>query len=182
MKGVVFTEFLEMVESKFNIEMVDHLLDTCELPSGGVYTAVGTYDHTEIVTLVSELHAQTEIPVPDLIKAFGRYLFGTFSSGYPQFFEASSESFSFLTSVEHHIHHEVRKLYPDAELPRFDVSQPDENTLIMDYHSARHLEDLAEGLIIETLIHYGEESSTIERAPVEGVDATRFTIRKQPQS
>ena len=42
MKGIVFTEFLEMVESKFGIEMVNGLLDSSELASGGVYSAVGT--------------------------------------------------------------------------------------------------------------------------------------------
>ena len=53
MKGIVFTEFLEMVEQRFSPEIADRLIDESDLPSGGIYTAVGTYEHTEIVTYVS---------------------------------------------------------------------------------------------------------------------------------
>ena len=45
MKGVVFTEFLEMVEQKFGMEMVNALIENNELSTDGVYSAVGTY-HT----------------------------------------------------------------------------------------------------------------------------------------
>ena len=37
MKGVVFTEFLEMVEQKFGMEMVNALIENNDLSSDGVY-------------------------------------------------------------------------------------------------------------------------------------------------
>ena len=44
MKGMVFTELLDMVEDKFGIDMVDSIIEDADLPvSKGVYTAVGTY-------------------------------------------------------------------------------------------------------------------------------------------
>lgn len=49
MKGIVFVEFLEMVESTFSAEMADDIIDACDLSSGGAYTSVGTYPHSEIV-------------------------------------------------------------------------------------------------------------------------------------
>ena len=52
MKGVVFTEFLEMVEDRFSPEMADRIIEGAELASGGVYTTVGTYDHGEMIQLV----------------------------------------------------------------------------------------------------------------------------------
>jgi len=51
MKGVVFTEFLDMVEAKFSADMVDDIIDDAKLASGGAYTAVGTYPHSEMVAL-----------------------------------------------------------------------------------------------------------------------------------
>ena len=43
MKGIVFTEFLEMVEDKFSFDVVDTIIEQSELESGGVYNAgVGT--------------------------------------------------------------------------------------------------------------------------------------------
>ena len=70
MKGIVFTEFFEMVEQKFDYTMVDKLLANTELPSGGIYTSVGTYSHTEMVSLVVKLSQETSIPIPDLLRVF----------------------------------------------------------------------------------------------------------------
>jgi hypothetical protein len=36
MKGIVFAEFLELVEEKFGLEVVDRILQASTLPSGGV--------------------------------------------------------------------------------------------------------------------------------------------------
>ena len=86
MKGIVFTEFLEMVEETFGYDMVDTLIETTELKSGGgIYTAVGTYDHSEIVNLVINLSKQTNTDIDILLHAFGRYIFDTFVKSYPVF-------------------------------------------------------------------------------------------------
>ena len=42
MKGIVFSEFLDLVEVKFGLEMVDKIIDQSNLESKGVYTSVGT--------------------------------------------------------------------------------------------------------------------------------------------
>ena len=81
MKGIVFTEFLEMVESKFGYEMVDEMLTQNDLPSGGVYTAIGTYDHSEIVALVGYLHQKSQVPVATLLYTFGQHLFQMTGTG-----------------------------------------------------------------------------------------------------
>lgn len=62
MKGVIFTSFLDMVEEKFNYETVDTIINNSDLPSGGAYTAIGTYSHKEIVTLVVELSNRINFP------------------------------------------------------------------------------------------------------------------------
>ena len=41
MKGIVFTEFLEMVEERYSAEVMDQILLGAKLPSGGAYTARG---------------------------------------------------------------------------------------------------------------------------------------------
>ena len=45
MKGIVFTEFFELVEDKFGLEVVQQIIDECKLESEGIYTSVGTYSH-----------------------------------------------------------------------------------------------------------------------------------------
>lgn len=156
MKGVVFTEFLAMVEKQFSADMVDDIIDDAQLPNGGAYTAVGTYPHEEMVSMVVALSRRCGIPVPDLIRAFGEYLFGRFVLGYPSFFQGVNDAFGFLSGIEDIIHPEVLKLYPEAELPRFDVEHLDARELVLLYRSPRHFEDLAEGLMRGCVAHFGE--------------------------
>jgi hypothetical protein len=176
MKGIVFTEFLEMVESQFSPEVADEIIETADLPSGGAYSAVGTYDHREIVTLVERLSEHQGSSVSDLLKAFGKHLLHRFTEGYPQFFEGKSSAFEFLKVVESTVHVEVLKLYPEAELPSFETSR-EGDAMVMIYRSPRRMGDLAEGLIAGCGDHFGEELA-IEREEVSGDgEVVRFTIR-----
>lgn len=157
MKGVVFTEFLEMVEDYFSPDIADQIVETSDLPSGGVYTAVGTYDHAEIVTLVRNLSAETKIGIDELLHTFGKHLFGRFVEGYPGFFEGEQNAFEFLQSVEEYIHVEVKKLYPDAELPSVIASLEAPDHLKIVYRSDRNMGDLAHGLIEGCIKHFDEQ-------------------------
>jgi hypothetical protein len=176
MKGMVFTQFLEMVEDQFSPEVADKIIVQSDLPSGGAYTSVGTYDHAEIIALVSALSRETGLPTPSLVAAFGTFLFKRFTELYPQFFDGKSSAFSFLTSVEHYIHVEVRKLYPDAELPSLTSHiEGDEMTLI--YRSKRQMADLAEGLIKGCIDHFGEDI-VVQREDQTDDGGTVFSLRR----
>ncbi len=162
MKGIVFSEFIEMVENKFSPEVADRIIEDSELASGGAYTAVGSYDHGELVKLVIRLGEETGIKVPDLVQAFGRHLFGRFVMLIPQFFEHTNSTFDFLKTVVKYIHVEVRKLYPEAELPQISCEEAGDDRLKLLYKSSRPFGDLAEGLIQGCAEHYGD-SIHIER-------------------
>lgn len=181
MKGVVFTEFIEMVEGRFGLAMVDRIIEAAQLPSSGVYTAVGTYDYMEMVHLVNALSAATGAPQTDLVKAFGRHLFERFSVAYPSVFAGVTSTFEFLLSIERHIHVEVRKLYPDAELPSFSYEEVSAERLVMVYHSRRPFADLAEGLIQGCIAHYAETMELgRENLEVGRMNRIRFTLKKGP--
>ena len=180
MKGVVFTEFLEMVENRFSADMVDDIIDDADLPSGGSYTAVGTYPHEEIVALVLALSQRSGLAVRDLLLAFGEHLFGRFVRGYPAFFVGITDALTFLAGIEEIIHAEVRKLYPDAELPRFDVAQHTSGRLVLIYDSRRHFEDLAEGLMRGCIAHFGGGIDIAREVLGEGMGRReRFTLTRQ---
>lgn len=179
MKGVVFTEFLDMVEQRFSADMADDIIDDAQLPSGGAYTAVGTYPHEEMVAMVMALSRRSGIAVADLIRAFGQHLFGRFVQAYPVFFNGVNDTFGFLAGIEDIIHAEVLKLYPDAQLPRFVVERHDARQLVLLYQSPRHFEDLAEGLMLGCVNHFGE---AIEVARVDAAagaaEGQRFVLTR----
>ena len=179
MKGVVFTEFLEMVEDKFSPQVADRIIEQSVLPSGGSYTAIGTYDHNELLQLVTRLSAESGIAVPDLVRAFGKHLFGRFVQGYPVFFTGITSAFDFLQRVEGFIHVEVRKLYPDAELPSIQchLKGPDELTMI--YRSSRPLAHFGEGLIMGCIEHFGDGIAVqVEDLSNGQWNAARFTLTR----
>lgn len=183
MKGVVFAEFLEMVEARFTLSAVDRVLAEVNPPSGGQYTSVGTYPSGELVALLIEVSKQTGIAPKTLLAEFGAHLFGRFVETQPAFFAAAPDAFALLKSVEGHIHVEVRKLYPDAELPSLVCSDDGPGRLILTYRSPRRLADLAEGLIHACAKHYGEPLA-IERDDLSGGkgEVVRFTLSHLPRS
>jgi hypothetical protein len=154
MKGIVFTEFFSLVEKEWSADMVEDLIDDTNPASGGAYTAVGTYDHGELVAMVMALSKRVDIPPQTLIRVFGKHLFDVFVTNYGHFFSSVTDPFDFLESVESYIHVEVRKLYPDAELPSFESERPDATSLKLTYRSGRHFADLAYGLIDACCAHW----------------------------
>ena len=175
MKGIVFTEFLEMVEQKFGFETSDAIVEGANLPHGGVYTSVGSYPHSEMVDLLVELNKQTQIEVSELLKIYGEHLLGRFAAMFPQFFEGMNHVFDFLDSIENTIHVEVKKLYSDAHLPNFETVVKTEKEMGLVYCSESHLEDLAEGLIIGSIKHFGR-AGEVSRSELED-GRVRFDIR-----
>ena len=157
MKGIVFTEFLEIVEDTFSPDIADEIIEASHLENDGAYTAVGTYHHAELIELISHLSKQTKVDIPLLVKTFGIYLFGRFVALYPVFFENNTSCFGFLQMIENHVHVEVKKLYPDAELPSFKTRLLEENVLEMIYQSQRPFAPLAEGLMLGCIQYYHEE-------------------------
>ncbi len=183
MKGMVFTELLTMADEMLGPDRVEAIIEESNLPSGGAYTAVGNYDHAEAVTLLTAFSKASGIPAADLLERFGEHLLTFFHQHYPGFFANGSDAFEFLESVESYIHVEVKKLYPDAELPRFVTVREEPDLLRFDYYSSRHLEYLAKGLIQGCLKYYGE-TGMIDQSERE--DSTgpfvRFLIRRAPKA
>lgn len=162
MKGIVFTEFMDMVEQRWGMDMVDDLIDATNPASNGAYTSVGTYDLSELVGYVAELSRRLDAPVPTLVKAFGVFLASSFVKKFPIFFTSARSTFDVLREVDRHIHVEVKKLYPDAELPVFRYRELGADILELTYESSRNLPDLAEGLIEGCAVHFNE-SLSVER-------------------
>ena len=100
MKGIVFTEFLEMVESTFGLETVDYIIENSNLESEGIYTSVGTYDFIEMVNLITKLSEKVKIPVNTLVYEYGKYFFNVSNNIDCTSSSASAEFSSTLYLVE----------------------------------------------------------------------------------
>ena len=88
-----------------------------------------------------------------------------------------SDSFSFLKTIDEVVHIEVRKLYPDAELPSFETVEAGPAHLQMTYRSPRCLGDFAEGLMEGCFAHFGENVS-LTRVDEAAGRVVRFDLRR----
>lgn len=172
MKGVVFTELIEFIESAYGFDAVDAMIE--ESGVSGVYTQVGTYPFEELVSLVSTLAKQQKTEIPTLLEFYGKHLFGVLVSLYPHFDQFHS-SFEVITKVDKIIHPEVHKLYPEAELPTFMLKEESLNRLLLEYQSNKKLQHLAKGLMVGAGEYYGENISVTlhEEGSIIKIEVTR---------
>ena len=125
LKGIVFTEFLDLVDDRFGWEVTESIIEKSKsnLSTGGAYTSIGTYPYSEIFILITNLSLHAKVSISKLMKAFGQHLFKRFATNYAVFFENIEDTFTFLKSVDNHIHVEVKKLYPEAEFFKVKIIQ-----------------------------------------------------------
>ena len=147
MKGIIFTEFLELVEREFGLDVLDQMLESAG--DKGVYTSVGSYDHRDLVSLIISLSKLTKTSAEELQRVFGQAVFINLYNSLPDSAPIADckTTFQFIRQVENYIHLEVKKLYPDAKPPQFDFLSESESTLEFDYHSARCMPHVCLGLI-----------------------------------
>jgi hypothetical protein len=181
MKGMMFTEFLEMVEARYGLAVMDRVIVAAKLANGGAYTAVGSYDHAELLRLAERLAIETGTPLRELLIVFADTVFELFKRRYGPLIGQATGCFDFLGRIETYIHVEVRKLYPDAELPAFSYPSHDAQRLIMEYRSPRPMAIFAEGLVMAAIRHYGEpiRLNVEDLADGRGT-AARFTMTREP--
>lgn len=178
MKGIVFTEFLDLVDQTFSPDITEEMIIKAAPKSGGVYTATSTYDHQELIDMVVILSGMSKLSVRDLVKSFGQHLFRVFSDSFPVKVNPKQELFEFLESVENYIHVEVRKLYPDAALPTITCTRQQDDVMDLQYASKCPFADLAEGLIEESASHFKTSISLRRIDDGKANDAATFTIKK----
>ncbi len=178
MKGIVFTEFLDLVEDKFGLEMVDHIISQSELESQGIYTSIGTYSFSEMLQLLTHLSDKTDLSIDQLLLTYGEHFFSVIESSYPGLLATYRDPIEMISSIENHIHVEVKKIYPEAELPTFTVIEKTENKLVMDYASGRAMHHFGLGLMNKTFEHFNSKASIILEKIKEDGTEVRFEIHK----
>ncbi|MEM9054372.1 MAG: heme NO-binding domain-containing protein [Pseudomonadota bacterium] len=179
MKGAVFKAFEAFIEERWSEDLIDSTLNLEGLSTGGAYTSVGNYPHSDMLTMAVHVADQTGTPVNTLVREFGEYLFHILASAHAEMVAGFSSCVDMLSGIESVIHRDVRKLYSNTELPQFDVEDRDgDRSVKLVYKSTRPFADLAEGLILGAFEHYGVKAnsalSRYDHAP-DGTHAA-FTI------
>lgn len=155
MKGIVMNLLAEMVEQTFGLDEWNAVLDQAGYT--GAYTAAGRYEDAELLDLVGVISERSDIAVPDLVFAFGDFMFPQFVARYPELIDENVGFLDFLQTIDDVIHVEVKKLYPDAITPAFTYVRHATDRLELRYRSDRKMCSLAEGLIAGAATHFQAE-------------------------
>jgi len=159
-RGIIFTQLSAMIEQEQGMAFYNRMLEEIQLPSGGVYTAGGNYDPAEIYSILAFLENALGIPQQFILRRFGEFLLKGLASLFPNFFEVESLK-AFLLTIDRHIHVEVKKLYPDSELPTFQYLDEEDNRLTIYYNSSKKMCSLAEGLIEGSARYFNQDCSLL---------------------
>jgi hypothetical protein len=154
MKGIIFILLEEVVTQKFGADTWDKLLETAQLD--GSFTSLGSYPDEQLHALVGAASKALELPPEQIVRWFGTEAIPLLAKKYPDFFSRHTSTRPFILTLNGIIHPEVRKLYPGAATPDFDIDASSPDLLVMGYRSKRKMCALAEGLIQGAANHYSE--------------------------
>jgi len=149
MKGIIFNLFESFITTTYSEDTYEEILEAADTGSVNPFEIVGPGSYPDEVfdAIIAKTAEITKKDVAEVLRALGRHSLPILTERYPQFFEDFKHPREFLktASMIHQI--EVRKLYQDAEVPKFFIDDQGGNNLTVTYKSRRHLCHLAEGLI-----------------------------------
>jgi hypothetical protein len=158
--------------------MVDEIILNSILESEGAYTSIGAYNFSEMIQLLNHLSNKSGISIDNLLFIYGEHFFSVIEKSYPGLLAVYKDPIEMLSSIESHIHVEVIKIYPDAELPTFVVEEKSKNTLIMKYKSSRAMHHFGLGLMNKTFEYFNTSAEIIVEKIKEDGTEVRFIINK----
>jgi len=176
MKGIILSEFVEFLELTLGDDRAQKVIDASQLESMGSYSRVGLYDYQELIQLLTQTVSETNTEADVLLEGFSDHLFKMFKRDYSVFFDGISSAAEMLTQIDNHIHVEVQKLYPDAELPKFECSRAG-NKLTLNYQSPRPLAAVAHALVGACLKFFGDKEKLVSSTSSSDHKSATFVIQ-----
>ncbi|WP_281558878.1 heme NO-binding domain-containing protein [Thalassomonas sp. RHCl1] len=156
MQGSIYTALADMIVEQMGIEKWNDLLSQTRPASGGIYTSGEQYEDSELVNILVLLAEEKNIPLEKVVENFGRYLFKKLYDTSPVDVSKLDNLKDFLLAIDQVIHAEVKRLHPNAYLPKFEYEQNTPNTLTMYYSSKRKLCHASVGLILGAAKQFNE--------------------------
>ena len=175
MKGIILSEFIEFIEQELGEDTAQKIINDSHVESQGAYSRVGLYNYHELIQLLTQAVTETEVQANILLEGFAEHLFGVFKRDYSLFFDGVESAAAMLKQIDDHIHVEVQKLYPDAELPSFSYTQND-SLLTLNYTSPRPLAAVARALVGACLKFFGDNERLISSDIADDQKSAQFKI------
>ncbi|MDM7983051.1 MAG: heme NO-binding domain-containing protein [Maricaulis sp.] len=177
MYGMIHQAARQMVHAVADDATWSKILTTSGLQEEHFISAQ-TYDDEVTLTLIGAIQSVTEIPLDELLSAFGRYWIEfAASTSYSSVLEMAGNDLETLLENLDRMHTSIKSTMPDADMPSFYVSRVEGRDLYIEYRSSRTgLEAFVKGLLEGLLDRFGDtgEVSFVRRA-----DHVEFAVRRE---
>ncbi len=180
MKGAIFKLLEDFVVTHHGPDAFDDLLDETEMQTTTPMVGPGTYPAEDLLALVGTAVEKYDVPVDDLLRAFGRHSFPGLANSVTELMVGMDDPHSFLLQLESVIHTEVRKLDSEADPARFDATEVNESEILLHYQSPFGLFPLVEGFL-DGISDWYDMPLSYQLESTEGTNAT-FRIQTGPNA
>lgn len=147
MKGMIFNIFEDFICENWSVELYEEIFSRCPLKTKEPFVGPKTYPDVDFIAILKKTCEILEVDVEEGLRAFGKFAFIKLQQKYPYLINDEAGARNFLLTLDSVIHAEIKKIYPEAELPGFSYQDLSESQLIMIYKSKKQLCSLVEGLL-----------------------------------
>lgn len=144
MKGLLFNIVEDVVAEALSADAWDDVIDAAGVD--GSYTSLGTYPDADLMAIVGATAEIAGISVDDTLRLAGRLGFKHLAQRAEYLLNGIDGWQQLIEALDDIIHPEVRKIYPDSEVPGFAATAGAAGLRVV-YTSSRGLCALADGLI-----------------------------------
>ncbi|MCY4644069.1 MAG: heme NO-binding domain-containing protein [Bacteriovoracales bacterium] len=166
MKGIIFNILEEFVDRSYGEGSFDKLVDEALGDSSEVFVSPETYPDEKLFSLLDKIVEIRKVDLDDVLKSFGRYMFGKLARKYPLFVQPYDNPKDFIKTVNDIIHIEVKKIFLESEPPIFLCVKESGNNMTIRYESKRNLSSLAEGLLNGVADYYKKPIRILDKKKV----------------
>ena len=165
MRGVIFRTYLNFISDRFNHEVLDDILQKDDYPNKGGFSSAGNYKVKYLHSLISNTAYLFSNSKELVLSTFGEYAFKFLLDRFKKLYKNTNtplhtdNAYDFLEQLNVIHFDELKKIYPDAKFPKFDIQRKDTRHIVIEYSSHRNLPHLVYGLIQGCLKYFDENSS-----------------------
>ncbi|PKQ63882.1 hypothetical protein BZG02_07655 [Labilibaculum filiforme] len=178
MKGIFFTEFLEMIEKDYGLSLAEKIISDLGVGNNGVYEAIADYPYNQFVEMCDLLSFELRISVSDVVKNFGEYLFSRLVILFRPSFAGNSNIFDFLGKMDEFMHGKIQENFMQVDIPHFRAIKINDSTFQMSFQTEKILVDLAIGLFMGCQRFFNEELTLSTECISEKNKLVCFTLSK----
>jgi predicted hydrocarbon binding protein len=160
MHGLIFVELKKYVESKYNHETWELLLEKAGLKHQ-MYLASAVYPDGDALSLVTLACQATGLSSAAVLEDFGSFMVPDLIEQYKFLVKPEWGLLEFLENTEETIH-KIMRFHKGVTPPRLAVHRVAENKSIIRYSSARKLCPLLKGMVKGSAKYYREEVTVME--------------------